>query len=104
MKEVTGQLVIDFSPAYRKNETTSKEADKKITMSGLKRTQCFRIFSVIINGCNGGTRQEIARIGNINPAVVCRRLSTLRDNGFLKEGEIRKCKVTGNRVKTWWIK
>ncbi len=99
MIDYRGQMTLDFSPGYRKGQLTSKLADD----TKLKATQCQYVYTAIRNFCNGGTSREIARFGKIPYDVVWRRMHDLVENEYIREGEPRKCTISGRMVKTWWL-
>ncbi|HDY89123.1 MAG TPA: hypothetical protein ENH82_13540 [bacterium] len=104
MTDCTGQGVMDFSPAHKKNQLTSKLADDNITSSGLKATHTQFVYTALRNHCNGGTFREIARhIPEIEPVAVMRRLNDLVEHELIRKGTPRKCKVSGRNCFTWWI-
>ncbi len=98
-----GQQTMDFTQGFRSGQVTSKAADDSITKSGLKATQCQQVFTAVRNHANGGTMQEIAKAGKIDPSIVWRRLSSLRDNQYLRNGDNRKCNVSHRLSKTWFV-
>ena len=103
MNDSLGQNLFDFSPGYRKGQATSKSADEGLVSTGQKATQSQLTYMAVRNHANGCTSAEIALAGKIPHSVVWRRLSSLRDHGYLREGKPRKCKVSGRKAKTWWL-
>ena len=101
--ECRNQLQLDFTPGHRKNELTSKLADDSIKKSGFKARQSQLVYQAIRNFCNGYTSQEIAAKSEIPNEIVHKRLSILEQNEYIRKGDIRKCRVTGRMVFTWWI-
>lgn len=107
MNDSQGQLVLDFSPGYRKGQTTSQVADTEANAK-FKARHAQLVYMAIRNYCNGGTEREITRAGQkhglkLTNKITWRRLSTLRNHEYLRNGDRRKCKISGRLCKTWWI-
>lgn len=107
MDDCQGQLVLDFSTGHRKGQITSRIADTEAN-SNFKARHTQLVYMAVRNYCNGGTAREITRAGQknglqITHEVVWRRLHDLRDNKHLRNGDNRRCKISGRKCKTWWL-
>lgn len=107
MNDIKGQIPIDFSQGYRKGQKTSKTADEKANKK-FKAKHSQLVYTAIRCYCNGGTAKEIAKKArekgvNLTDEQVHKRLHDLKDNEYLRNGDDRKCKVSGRICKTWWV-
>lgn len=105
MNDCKGQLV--FQQGYRTGQKTSEAADIEANAK-FKARHTQLVYMAVRNYCNGGTEREITRAGQkhglkITNKITWRRLSTLRNNGYLRNGEPRKCKVSKRVVLSWWV-
>ena len=69
----------------------------------MKATQCQQVYTALRNHCNGGTAQEIAAAANMPIKVAKKTLPTLKARDHIREGQPRKCNVTGNIAKCWYV-
>ncbi|MEE9354768.1 MAG: hypothetical protein V3U75_04185 [Methylococcaceae bacterium] len=113
MKDCKNQMV--FQQGYRTGQKTSKIADEKVN----KAKDSQLVFMAVRCYCNGGTAREITKAGEdnikeiekavgmenleITHGMVWRRLSDLRDNKHLRNGDPRECKILGRKCLTWWV-
>lgn len=107
MNDARGQLVLDYSPGHRKGQETSKVADEKANKK-FKARHSQLVYMAVRNYCNGGTAREITKAGRkkglkITHEIVWRRLHDLRDNEYLRNGDNKKCEISGRLCKTWWL-
>ena len=102
MPDVTGQIVLDFSPATRiSHPETSRIAEEKITKTG-KRTKHSQVILNALRKHNGSTTKELAGFlaGVLRYDQIWRRMGDLQHNGYIKRSEsIRR---DGNC--TFWIR
>lgn len=107
MKDCKNQLVLDFSPGHRKGQKTSQVADTEANKK-FKPKHSQLVYMAVRNHCNGGTAREITAAGQkngleIDHGIVWRRLSDLRDNEYLRNGDPRECKILGRKCLTWYV-
>lgn len=102
MNDAPGQRVLDFTQGYRPGQKTSQAADTEANAK-FKARHAQLVYMAVRNHCNGGTAREIAKAGNTPHKIVWRRLHDLKDNEYLRNGERRKCEISGRLCKTWWI-
>ena len=105
--DVPGQAILDFSIGYRKGQKTSQAADTEANAT-FKAHHTQFVYMAIRNYKNGGTAKEIAKAGrahgiNLTDEQYHKRLHDLKDNEYLRNGERRKCKISGRLCKSWWL-
>lgn len=96
------------TPASRRTDpSTSVAAEEKVTRNGKRGKQQRQVLS-LIRRYPGRTSQELARTPEaaayeLDRYDIARRCPELVPV-HARDGEARKCEVTGNRAKTWWPK
>lgn len=79
---------------------TSHLAAAEITRSGLRASQKRAVLNAVARFPNR-TSAELAGATRLDRYLVARRLPDLRQDGFVEQGEIRICRVTGHKAVTW---
>ena len=95
-----------WPPATHRNDPeTSQEAENAINASGSRSSQCDHIFVVVKDnpGLTAGaigvlTEDMIELVG----AAVWKRLSDLKTQGRVRQGQTRVFEGSGRRQVTWW--
>lgn len=107
MNDIQGQMC--FNQGYRTGQVTSEIADIEANKK-FKARHTQLVYTAVRCFANGGTAMEISKAGQdnglkINDSIVHKRLSNLRDrqNPWLRNGDDRKCKISGREVLTWFI-
>ena len=93
---------LNFRPA---GQPTSKVAAVKYEETGKGKTQRELVHDYIIAhpGVTGGEMETRIRAFNgASDRSARKRLCELRRDGFIIEGVVRECEVTGENVLTWW--
>jgi len=92
-------------PATRKTDPpTSRMAEKQITESGQRDTQCRQVFAALQRH-EGRTSRELADIGDLDRYMVARRLPDLdQRQGLVIQAESRYCALTKSQCVTWYTK
>ena len=107
MNDITGQFVIDFSPATRvSHPDTSRIAEERITKSGRRQSHCSMILNCLREH-NGATSAELAQYIPLTKEQVHKRMHDLVENKYIKrcdKGEERICSVKRSFCCTWWIR
>jgi hypothetical protein len=90
-----------FPPATRRTDpATSWEAERGITRSGDRLTQAERVLYEVRTH-PGQTAAEIGVAVHLGHVPAQRRLSDLRNQGLIRQGEPRECAVKHTRMVTW---
>ena len=79
---------------------SSHLAAAEITRNGLRGKQKLQVLEAVIES-PGRTSAELAAWAGMDRYAVARRLPDLRQDGFVEQGPMRKCKVTGKPAVTW---
>ncbi len=79
---------------------TSHLAAADITHSGLRASQKRAVLNAV-ERFPGRTSAELADAADLDRYLVARRLPDLKHDGFVEQGEIRNCRVTGRKAVTW---
>jgi len=110
MSDITGQNVMDFSPATRiSHPDTSRIAEKKITESGTRKFHCDIVLATL-HQYNGSTTGELApHTQEVEPnrllteEQVHKRMNDLVRRKEIKRCKERDCKVKGSLCTEWRI-
>ena len=108
MSDLQGQAVFEcFNPGFRPGQKTSEKADEDANEK-FKARHCQLVYTAVRCYCNKGTAREIAKAGQDNGLeithdMVWRRLHDLKDHEYLRNGDDRKSKISGRKVKTWFV-
>ncbi len=89
MNDITGQFILEFSPATRiSHPDTSRNAERKITKSGKRKTHCTKILKELRRH-NGSTTKELAVFleGVLTHAQIWRRMNDLVENEHIKRND-----------------
>lgn len=89
--------------ARRTDPLSSHEAAQEMTRSGIRQSQRDQILRLVTHR-GGETSAELAQYASLDRYVVARRLPELQAERLVKKGPIRKCRVSGRRAVTWWIR
>lgn len=92
-------LLADTPVARNSDPGTSHAAGRKATRTNRATQQ--HLMRKIVNERPGHTSAELASLYKLDRHMVGRRLPELRPK-YLKNGETRKCKATGNPSMTWY--
>lgn len=103
---MNAQLLSHSRIARRHDPETSHLAAAEITQSGKRATQ-QEIVRNIVRAAPGLTSAEVSgHARHFGPLIdrysAARRLPELEAAGFVRNGEKRRCKVTGRLALTWW--
>ena len=90
-------------PISRRDQETSQLAEEELNKSGKRETfmnkliQCLKTYE-------GHTSNEIAKKFNLSPANTHKRLSDARHIKKVRNGDKKRCSVTGKVCMTWWMR
>ena len=87
--------------ARRTDPATSYEAARRVERTG-KADSHRRLVVEAVRAYPGSTGAEIAMHANLERHEASRRLPECREMGLVRNGEARKCRVTGSLSLTWW--
>lgn len=79
---------------------TSHAAELEINQSGLRDRQALQVLEAV-RQWPGRTSRELAAVSGLERHLVARRLPELRDAGFVRQGEIRRCAESHRLALTW---
>ena len=95
--------------AHTDGPTTSHEAIERHTESGKRETHCDAVETLVAS-FSGRTSRELACVWpshstaeDIDLTELRRRLTDLLNQGRVKQGEPRKCRVAGTQAVTWEV-
>lgn len=88
--------------ARRTDPRTSHEAAREAEANGRAATHRAICLEEVRKN-PGRTAAEIAAATGMERHVPSRRLPELREAGFVKNVEIRVCRVTGRNSMTWYV-
>lgn len=96
--------LLSESPIARGSDPeTSHAAAADITRSGVRASQ-QRTVRDLVRAFPGRTSAELAaRSRDIDRWTAARRLPELRTENLVRNGEPKKCGVTGKRALTWFV-
>ncbi len=104
--------------AHTDGPATSHEAVERHTESGGRATHCYTVYQLVHEHPHRTSRELYAclrivlycgemggRLGKTEPDIdlteLRRRLTDLKNQGRIVQGESRKCRVAGTRAVTW---
>ena len=91
-----------WTPASRPaNPATSFEAEAAITTDGTRETHA-QILLAIVKSSPGLTTGEIGEQSDLGQMATRKRLSDLKNQGLVYQGQPRIWEATGRRHSTWW--
>lgn len=94
--------LLDNSPVARvRDPNTSRKAAQVVSMNGTRAIQQMQVLEAVRNH-QGRTSAELAHACGWDRVMPARRLPELRNAGLVRNGEARKCDVTGMQSMTWW--
>jgi len=91
--------------SHRDDPETSQEAENAITASGSRASHCDHIFEVVKDnpGLTAGAIGVLAEdMIDLVGAAVWKRLSDLKTQGRVRQGQTRVFEGSGRRQVTWW--
>ena len=95
---------MELAPAHKRSDpVTSSLADREITESG-KRLTRSKFFAELVGSYEGHTSSEIAHMFDADRYERAKRLSDARGLNLVKNGENKRCDVSGKLAMTWWNK
>lgn len=102
-EEVQLDLFSDQPIARNSDPQTSHQAAREITASGKRASQQHQCLEAM-KFWPGKTSAELASLMGVDRYMVARRLPELRDANKVVNGMARRCRVTGKRAMTWWLR
>ena len=103
MPDTTGQIFMDFRPASKRHQDTSKLAETRITESG-ERLKHAEMVLIALRLHNGSTSAELAEyLVNLDRYQIARRLPELQYNGLIRKGKPRICGMCNNVCDVWFV-
>lgn len=78
--------------------STSRDAYFEMRDNGRLGSQAKMILEQMIPGVDY-SRRELAQFTGVELSSICGRVNELIGSKLLKEGAVRKCRVTGKRIK-----
>jgi hypothetical protein len=104
MKDERDQLDLFTRPVARARATdplTSFQAAGAVERTGRAASDRAKCMEVVRKH-PGLTSGEIAELAGLERHASARRLPELRSAGMVRNGDARKCRLTGNQSLTWW--
>lgn len=94
--------VMDMEPLSRLTDPTSSYlAADRIRLTGVAGKQRRAVFQALRTN-PGRTSAELARVMGGDRYVASRRLPELRSAGWVRNGEPRRCSISGIVCETWY--
>jgi hypothetical protein len=96
------QLSLDFAARARTMDpATSWAAAREVTTNGVALHQREACLAAVV-AAPGSTSAEVAVRACLDRYAAARRLPELRVAGCVRNGDVRRCRVTGRASLTWW--
>lgn len=90
------------TPASRASDpNSSHEAADHITTTGIRAAQ-QKLATTAVEGYPGLTSLELGRRTGICRFTLARRLPECRTAGTVRQGQERRCSISGRTAVTWW--